>query len=67
MHACRSAVVVAAVFASAAVARGDQPTKTADVGRQTASASPSLKGAWKTVEQSGRSPGGDWTAARPHI
>jgi len=68
MHACRSVVVVAALFASAAVAGGGQPTKTAGVARQTAAASPSLKGAWKTVEQFGRSPSGDWTVgATPYL
>ena len=68
MDAWRSLVVVAALFASAAVAGGGQPTKTSDVGRQTASASPGLKGAWKIVEQSGRSPGGEWTVgATPYL
>jgi hypothetical protein len=65
MHVCRSLVVVAALFATATVAGGGQPTKTSNVGRQTASASPGLKGAWKIVEQSGRSPGGDWTVGVP--
>jgi len=68
MHACRSVVVVAALVASATVAGGGQPTKRADLGRQTASASSGLKGAWKTVEQSGRSPNGDWAVgATPYL
>ena len=61
MHAWRSLVVVAALFASATVAGGGQPAKTSNVGRQTASASTGLKGAWKIVEQLGRTPGGEWT------
>jgi hypothetical protein len=65
MHACRSLVVVAALFASATVAAGGRPTKTSNVGRQTASASAALKGAWKIVEQSVRSPGREWTVGAP--
>lgn len=61
MHAWSSLVVVAALFASATVAGGGQPAKTSNVGRQTASASTGLKGAWKIVEQLGRTPGGEWT------
>jgi len=68
MHAWRSLMVVATLFASATGAREGQPTKTSNVGRQTASASPNLKGAWKIVEQSGRAPGGDWTVgATPYL
>jgi Lipocalin-like domain len=68
MHACRSLVVVAALFASATIAGRGLPTKTSTLGRQTASASPDLKGAWKIVEQSARSPNGDWTVgATPHL
>jgi hypothetical protein len=65
MHACRSLVVVAALFASATVAGGGQPTNTSNAGKQTASASPALKGAWKIVEQSVRSPGREWRVGAP--
>src|SRR5687768_228953 len=63
MQAWRFLVVVAALFASAMVALGGQTTKTSNVGTQTAATSPALKGAWKIVEQSGRSPGADWTVS----
>jgi hypothetical protein len=65
MHAWRSLFVAAALFGSATASGGDQPTKTSNVGVQTASASTALKGAWKIVEQSRRSRGGDWTVGVP--
>ena len=55
MHAWRSLVVAAALFASATVAGGGPPTKTSNMGGQTASAPAGLKGAWKIVEQYGKS------------
>ena len=68
MHAWGSLMVVAALFASATGAREGRPTETSKVGRQTASTSPDLKGAWKIVEQSGRSPGEVWTVgATPYL
>ena len=66
MHACRS-LLVAALFTSAAVTAG-VPAKTSDVGRQSATAPPAVKGVWKIVEQFGRSPDGEWTAgATPYL
>jgi hypothetical protein len=56
-----SLVLLAALFANGTASSEEQPTNPAPAAEQQAHAQDSLRGVWKVVEQSSRTPGAAWT------
>jgi hypothetical protein len=60
--------LLAALFATGTLAGERQPTNPAVATKETAQAQNSLRGVWKVVEQSSRTPGAAWAVgAAPHL
>ncbi len=56
-----SLVLLAALFANGTVSSEEQPTNPVPAAEKQAPAQDSLRGVWKVIEQSSRTPGAAWT------